>query len=139
MKSEHFLNILWRYGVPLLAWMIIIFVLSAMPGSGSTYSPMPVSLYLERKGAHVAEYFVLTVLAWRFFRNALVQNETKALLGAVFFSLLYAISDEFHQSFVFGREGKGSDVFIDSLGIALATLALRYHFLFRKNRKTLEK
>jgi VanZ family protein len=136
MKSEHFLNILWRYGAPLLAWMIIIFVLSAMPGSGSTYSPMPVSLYLERKGAHVVEYFVLTVLAWRFFRYALHQKGRGAFLGAILFSLLYALSDEFHQHFVFGREGKASDVLIDSLGIALATIALRYRFLFQKGHKT---
>jgi VanZ family protein len=40
-------------------------------------------------------------------------------------SVVYAISDEFHQSFIEGRNGSPIDVAIDSVGIAAAALWLR--------------
>jgi VanZ family protein len=38
---------------------------------------------------------------------------------AVVISVLYAISDEYHQHFVHGRHGSPIDVLIDSVGIAI--------------------
>ena len=35
-------------------------------------------------------------------------------------SLVYAVTDEFHQTFVDGRNGTPVDVLIDSIGIAIA-------------------
>jgi VanZ family protein len=42
-------------------------------------------------------------------------------LLAVIFGTLYGISDEFHQSFVPGRDVSGFDVFIDFLGSAIGS------------------
>jgi VanZ family protein len=39
-------------------------------------------------------------------------------------SLLYAFSDETHQLFVPGREGKLSDVGIDAIGIAIGVIVV---------------
>jgi VanZ family protein len=70
-----------------------------------------------RKLGHWGEYFVLSVL----FLRAL-QNETgrkwklrHAVLTLVFI-LLYALGDEFHQSFVPSRTASFGDVSIDVLG-----------------------
>ena len=51
--------------------------------------------------------------------------------------ILYAISDEIHQSFTPGRGPKITDVFIDSLGVffGMAVILLIIEILNRKNKK----
>jgi VanZ family protein len=44
---------------------------------------------------------------------------------------LYAISDEYHQSFVAGRQARILDVCIDSSGALLSTLI---YIIFNKNK-----
>ena len=46
-------------------------------------------------------------------------------LAAAAFSVLYAMSDEYHQTFVGGRSGAWSDVGIDTAGVILAILGTR--------------
>jgi len=83
---------------------------------------------VARKAGHFTEYAILALLAARAFRNS-----SRELLRKHWFwlSLLlvvaYALSDEFHQSFVPSRIGSIYDSLIDSLGglTALALLALR--------------
>lgn len=107
-------------GLPLFLWMILIFFFSSLPGSGNQYEPT-LLYYIERKGAHIIEYIVLMFLAIRFFRALFPkENIKKILFFAATFSLLYGVSDEFHQSFVPYRGAKISDVLIDGIGILLA-------------------
>ena len=47
----------------------------------------------------------------------------RALFAAAAISFLYAVSDEYHQSFVPGRDSDPFDVLVDSLGIATAVAA----------------
>ncbi len=69
-----------------------------------------------RKGAHMTEYAILALLLVR-----AVGREAPALaLGVV-----YAASDELHQSFVRGRHASPVDVAIDSVGLLLGVLAWR--------------
>ena len=51
--------------------------------------------------------------------------------------ILYAISDEIHQSFTPGRGPKITDVFIDSLGVffGMAVILLIIELINRKNKK----
>ena len=79
-----------------------------------------------RKFAHVLEYAILTLFTFFSSRNTLKLSKKRLLLLTVVITLVYAFSDEFHQTFVFEREGKIRDVLIDSIGIsgALLTLAL---------------
>jgi hypothetical protein len=116
----------------LVAWMCVIFVFSSFPGSAVRYE-MPLSLYLERKGAHVIEFFVLTMLAWNAFRAFLPHARGGLLVGlSVAFSISYAFLDEAHQTFVPFREGKLSDVGIDMIGIVLFALSYVAWTRFRK-------
>jgi VanZ family protein len=100
----------------LVLWMIEIFALSQIPGTSVRYyDPL---YFLERKIAHVIEYFVLALLTYRTCVSFEVKYR-KALLVTFFLSLLWALIDEFHQMFIFGREGKLLDVGIDSIGALL--------------------
>lgn len=96
-----------RFGPP-LALMGLIFYLSAQPDVGPDLGTFDLIL---RKCAHALEYGVLYVL-WA---RALGQP-----LPAIAISLLYAASDEFHQTFVDGRHGTPVDVGIDAIGMAIA-------------------
>ena len=46
--------------------------------------------------------------------------------------LLYACSDEVHQTFVAGRSGEVLDVLIDTVGGSLATIL--YYLIYRRKK-----
>jgi VanZ family protein len=103
-----------------LALMAVIFVLSAQQDLDSGLGTLDLIL---RKVAHASEYALLTILwAWAL-RPATRWNVVVAAVLAV----LYAVSDEYHQTFVEGRSGAVSDVLIDSVGVVIALALLRYH------------
>ncbi|EKE21558.1 MAG: VanZ family protein [uncultured bacterium] len=103
-----------------LVWMGVIFYFSSLQGDGVRYIHS-IWFYVERKGAHVAEYLILAFLFIKLFKSGRL-NKGKVFMLSGAASLLYAFSDEFHQSFVFGREGKITDVGFDLIGIILAVL-----------------
>ena len=104
-----------------LALMALIFVLSAQPDLDSGLGTLDLIL---RKLVHMAEYGLLTVLwAWAL---APVLGARGELAGAAI-AFLYAITDEYHQTFVEGRHGVIADVGIDAVGIGVALILLRYH------------
>jgi len=74
-----------------------------------------------RKGAHVFVFAILFLLMIRALKNYGLSNK-KVLLCAFIFTILYAVSDEYHQTFVSQRVGSPSDVAIDSLGVVFLTL-----------------
>lgn len=127
------LKVFCGYVFPVLVWVAVIFVVSAFPGSGTgEYS---FAMFLERKAAHIAEYVVLSLLLLRMY---LVYAPGRVVESAMFVAtvaLLYAVSDEIHQLFVFGREGKLSDVLIDSLGIIIGTTLYIFYRLSRYSEK----
>jgi VanZ family protein len=102
---------------PPLLVMAVIFYFSSQT-STADLSTLEVVL---RKIGHVSEYLVLA-LCWIRAMRGLGVGET--LRGAVAagagITLAYAVSDEFHQTFVDGRHGSPMDVLIDSIGIAIA-------------------
>ena len=76
-----------------------------------------------RKAAHMTEYAVLTLLvAFGFYVNGF-RRKCWLMVGFIF-CVLYAATDEFHQSFVGGRGPSVRDVGIDSLGVLIATILL---------------
>lgn len=117
-----------------MLWMGIIFAFSSIHGAETPY-PMPWWKWLERKGAHVFEYFILTGLLYEVVRCWILdvrRGMNVALAGIL--ALTYAFSDELHQLFVPGREGKLSDIGIDLIGIVLAVIAVSY--ISRKHKKS---
>jgi VanZ family protein len=49
---------------------------------------------------------------------------------AFIIAVLYAVSDEIHQTFTPTREGRIRDVVIDTVGITCAYLFISYHWKF---------
>jgi VanZ family protein len=109
------LRALDRFAPPLLL-MAVIFFLSAQPELNSGLGMWDTLL---RKLGHMAEFGLLWWLWWR----ALDLRGRAAIAAAI--ALAYAVSDEFHQTFVDGRVGSAVDVLIDATGIALAYLVVR--------------
>jgi VanZ family protein len=99
-----------------LALMGVIFFLSAQPAGG--HHAWWVIIF--RKLGHITGYALLTGAWWWALRDV----AKRPLLWAVGISLLYACSDEFHQTFVRGREGTPRDVAIDAVGMAIAALLI---------------
>ena len=70
-----------------------------------------------RKLGHFSEYFIFTVLLVRALRNDNGGKiKSRHLLISIAIASLYAISDEFHQSFVRSRSASAVDVLIDMCG-----------------------
>ncbi|MBI4709269.1 MAG: VanZ family protein [Candidatus Portnoybacteria bacterium] len=107
-----------KYWLPVILWAGLIFYLSNRSGLKSGFS-WPYDFVL-RKGAHMVEFAILFLLILRALENYSVAIK-KALLWAFLLTLLYAVSDEFHQSFISERVGVLTDVMIDSFGALLIT------------------
>ena len=74
------------------------------------------SFTLWDKLQHAVEYAVLGFLAARAFDNSWRVSNKVLWLGVVVFCVMYGVSDEFHQSFVPGRESDVGDCLADSIG-----------------------
>ena len=92
-----------RDWLPVVVWAVVIFVFSSIPDFGG-------SNLLLRKLAHTAEYAIL---------GALLVRATGRAWPAFGLGVLYAASDEIHQTFVSGRHGSPVDVAIDAVGVAI--------------------
>jgi VanZ family protein len=124
---------LWRYG-PLLLWLVFISLASTGGFSAANTSQLvrPLLLwlfpnlsedrlaavhFLTRKTGHFAEYAVLAFLARRAFITS-----SHTFLRQYWFQLglllvvIYALLDEFHQSFVASRTGSIYDCALDVAG-----------------------
>ena len=103
----------FRLWFPVIAWASLIFYLSGIPhlSSGLSYD------FLLRKAAHVTEYFVLAGLLHRALKGSFHGREMVFLALAAGLTLLYGVSDEWHQHFVPGRHASIGDILIDAVGI----------------------
>lgn len=110
--------------------MSVIFSLSSMKGNLHKEAVSP-WFYMERKGAHITEYFILAILLLRLFYYKKVQK-VEAIVLTIVFATLWAFFDEIHQLFVFGREGKISDVGIDFIGIFIGIFLTRKFYKLNK-------
>jgi VanZ family protein len=113
--------------------MTLIFVLSAQTDETANRAAWEV---LVRKLAHVTEYAALTYTWWRAFAGVRPSAAlSSTLAGAASVSLLYACTDELHQTFVSGRHGTPIDVLVDTIGIGLVC-ALAVRAQARRRRRT---
>jgi VanZ family protein len=109
-----------------ILWMIVMFSLSTeafSAGNAASISPALGKL-IVRKLAHFSEYLILASLIMR----ALTAEEAgtgtlRRVLIAVVVAVAYAMTDEWHQSFVRSRNSQISDVAIDAIGAVCGSWA----------------
>ncbi len=113
------------YWLPPLLWMAIIFYFSSFPKVSITENTLYAFIFF--KTLHIIEYAILYFLLFRafyFLNNKKFSLKDKFIL-TISIAILYAISDEVHQTFVPTREGRLRDVFIDTASILLMYIYIR--------------
>ena len=109
---------------------LFIFYVSSLTFAQSTGGPPGIGY--RALIYHITAFFFLAF----FLAISLVKGKNRSLIFlAVIISVLYAVLDEIHQSFVPGRGSSISDIFIDSLGIILASIFYIILIEYRKNFK----
>ncbi len=103
-----------RWAAP-IAWMGVLFYLSSRVDYPDLTPPGWPNI--QDVVAHLVVYTVLALLWERALRGAGVR---RAALWACAITVLYGLSDEFHQSFVPGRTATLFDVATDAVGAGLA-------------------
>jgi VanZ family protein len=112
------LSIRW---VPAILIMTVIFFFSSIPAN-----VMPdfglVDIIVKKSGHAIG--FGLLALAYNYGLSEfiLLRNPARVIIALVL-TALYAFGDEFHQSFVPGRQPAITDIMIDLLGSGLALIA----------------
>jgi VanZ family protein len=102
-------NLIYRWG-PALVLMGIIFVISSFPSTSvPNYGAFD---FWVKKSGHFLGYAALAFA----YCHALGVNEPARGRIAWALAVIFAISDEYHQSFVPGRSAWIMDILIDALG-----------------------
>ena len=88
---------------------------------------------LVKKGGHMLGYGLLALAYWYGLSGEPGGHKTRPYVLAYILVILYAISDEFHQSFVPGRHPSWVDVLVfDGVG---AIIALGLAFWWQRRKK----
>jgi VanZ family protein len=111
------MNKILKFWGPVILWMVVIFTFSSIPNLKTDLRED----YILRKIAHVLEFAILTFLLIQGLKQEKL-NYKKVVLYSLIFALFYALTDEYHQTFVEGRQGSFRDAGIDSIGILLTGL-----------------
>jgi VanZ family protein len=104
---------------PPLAWMALIYLVSDRPDIPS--APAPFWDFVIKKTLHAMAYAILLGLWWRALKRD-QRDPRRALLVALLITLVWAATDEWHQTFVPGRSGRARDVLIDGTGALFAAV-----------------
>lgn len=88
------------------------------------------TVVIVRKTAHFTLYFILGLLIIGFLKEFGLTK--RSVIISIIVVLLYACSDEIHQTFVVGRSGEVFDVLIDTIGGSLATYI--YYLIYKRRR-----
>jgi VanZ family protein len=91
--------------------------------SSKTQLPAPSLFAYQDKLQHFLAYWLLGVLAWRAFAHLNLSRQRLLWLSMGFCSL-YGLSDEWHQSFVVGRNASAWDWLADNMGSVAAMCSL---------------
>lgn len=77
----------------------------------------------QDKFLHFTAYGIMAVLAWRSIRH-LLQTRHILAFGSIFFCALFGFSDEWHQSFIPGRDSSAFDWLADFIGASFTVTLL---------------
>jgi VanZ family protein len=102
-------NLIWSGA--LLCYCGVVFWLSDQP-----LLPVPMVFTSQDKLIHAAAYAIMAWFFWHAFSGYWLNHPSLLASAAVVFCSLYGITDEWHQSFVVGRDASAWDWLADTLG-----------------------
>ena len=102
----------------LLLYCSFIFWLSSKPSL-----PTPFLFIHQDKIFHMVAYFFMGILAWLLFSQCFAKQSI-VIIVSISYCSLYGISDEWHQSFVPGRDADSMDWLADTLGASISLIAV---------------
>lgn len=103
----------FKYWIPAILFMAIIFWLSSRP-SPEELKILPI--FARLKLVHIVEYGILYFLFWFALVRTSAYSKIEIIILALSFTVLYGLTDEFHQIFVIGRTARLIDVVADGVG-----------------------
>lgn len=115
MASMSVRSLLQRW-LPALVLMALIFIFSSLSSDKIPYYGK--LDFVLKKGAHALGYGLLGLAYYYALPRRLSKMYRSGL--ALIMAILFALSDEYHQSFVQGRNSSLRDVAIDALGAITA-------------------
>jgi VanZ family protein len=107
--------------LPAVVWAFCIFYVSSFPTLKT--SQVYWQEFVVKKTAHMIEYAIFSLLIFRGFYTSGVPR-TRCFFYTVLFCVCFALTDEFHQSFVPTREPRLRDVGFDTIGATAASYIL---------------
>ena len=114
-----------RYHLPVILYLIFIFVLSSIPGTN-----LPeIKFELSDKIAHFSVFSVLCFLFFYSLKNQFkyIKLQKFAPEFALLFTTLYGVTDEIHQYFTPNRSSDILDVAADFLGAFVMYLLIKLY------------
>lgn len=132
VEHRHFKK--YEKWVSVVIWMLAIYYLSSQ--SLSFIVATDIWQFLLRKMAHMFEYAILNLLIFRILSATEKRHYYWNLFWALILTILYSISDEYHQTYTLGRVGTYKDVMIDSTGAFISAWLI---FLNHKHKEILKK
>lgn len=123
-RRDSNLAIFARFWLPVIAYVTLISVVSHQP---NLHPPIEYIFWIQAdKVAHVIEYSILGWLLARAFRVTLERPRPLTLaLVAIGCGIGVAALDEYHQSFIPGRDSSVYDLMADGVGLSVAQFVYR--------------
>jgi VanZ family protein len=103
----------------LIAWVVLIFGLSSIPGLSSDNISFPAGF---DKIVHFFEYAIFAMLYYRGLSYGGVRIRWSILIVVVSSGIAVAALDEMYQSYIPGRDSSFMDLVTDSAGVVAGTL-----------------
>lgn len=90
-----------------------------------------------RKCAHATVFFILAILVMIFLSRFKIKLSVSYII-TILVSFMYALFDEYHQTFVAGRTGQFSDSLIDTSGAIIGALLVLIVISIHRKRKRIK-
>lgn len=111
--------------LPPLILMGTIFFLSS--DKRPPLASIPLWNFIFYKGIHICVFATLYASFFRAFYRTRHKDMVNIYIFSFMATILYAAFDEFHQSFVPGRDGNPQDVAIDTLGASFVYFFIKHN------------
>ena len=115
--------------IPAAIMMVLIYIASATPGD--EVPEFGTIDLIVKKGGHMTGYALLAIACFLAAYGD-TKNKTRCAVIALCISVVYAVSDEYHQSFTPDRSPSVIDVCIDTVGAIIGIGIAAFISRFRK-------